>query len=257
MWINLVTDGLPAIALGFEPAEEGAMNRMPREKNESVFAGGVGRHIIIIGILIASLTLGGYMWGYSTLGLSAFNPEQGIAEMSFDELSDMLGNYGFSPERITEELPTQDISAWDELSVEERLSLLEGDGGEEGIELEGSTEGIVGLVERIPRSIAFTILAFTQMFEVMAIHAGDHSSFFREGFKSNRLLLWAVISTFFLQLFVLYVPFMQASFETAPINLTQMIVAFIIGSIVLFAVEIEKYFNRGVQEIEKPATATT
>src|SRR5690606_29980322 len=155
LWINLVTDGLPAIALGFEPAEEGAMRRMPREKNESVFAGGVGRHIIIIGILIAGLTLGGYMWGYSTLGLSAFNPEQGIAEMSFDELSEMLGAYGFSSERITEELPTQDIGAWDELSVEERLSVLEGDSGEEGIELEGSTEGIVGLVERIPRSIAF------------------------------------------------------------------------------------------------------
>ena len=256
LWINLVTDGLPAIALGFEPAEAGVMDRKPRAKDESVFAGGIGRHIIIIGILIAILTLGGYIWGYSTLGLSAFNPEQGIAEMSFDELTDMLGSYGFSAEQITEELPLQDTVAWDELSVEERFDLLNGHGDEEGIELEGSTEGIVGLVERIPRSIAFTILAFTQMFEVMAIHAGDNSSFFREGFKSNRLLLWAVLSTFALQLFVLYVPFMQASFETAPINLTQMIVAFFLGSAVLFAVEIEKYFNRSEHETEKPVPVT-
>ena len=113
------------------------------------------------------------------------------------------------------------------------------------------------MVERIPRSIAFTILAFTQMFEVMAIHAGDHSSFFRQGFKSNRLLLWAVLSTFALQLIVLYVPFMQASFETAPLNLTQMIVAFVLGSVILFAVEIEKYLNRTVfSEKNETQTAT-
>jgi Ca2+-transporting ATPase len=92
------------------------------------------------------------------------------------------------------------------------------------------------------------------MFEVMAIHAGDHSSFFREGFKSNRLLLWAVLSTFVLQLIVLYVPFMQASFETAPLNLTQMLVAFVLGGVVLFAVEIEKYLNRKTFETEKPQT---
>ena len=72
LWINLVTDGLPAIALGFEPAEAGVMDRQPRSKDESVFAGGIGRHIIVIGILIAILTLGGYMWGYTTLGMNVF-----------------------------------------------------------------------------------------------------------------------------------------------------------------------------------------
>ena len=60
-----------------------------------------------------------------------------------------------------------------------------------------------------------------------------------------------------LQLIVLYVPFMQTSFETAPINLTQMIVAFILGGVILFAVEIEKYLNRTVfaEEKAKPVTA--
>lgn len=258
LWINLVTDGLPAIALGFEPAEAGVMDRKPRSKDESVFAGGIGRHIIFIGILIAILTLGGYIWGFSTLGLNAFNPEAGIAEMSSDELLEVLGAYGFSEATIIAELPTQDATLWDATPVEDRLALLEGHGrgGEEAAPLEGSSEGIVGLVERIPRSIAFTILAFTQMFEVMAIHAGDNSSFFREGFKSNRLLLWAVLSTFALQLIVLYVPFMQISFETAPINLTQMLVALVLGSIVLFAVEIEKYFNRTVIDEVKSVSAS-
>ncbi len=256
LWINLVTDGLPAIALGFEPAEEGVMERKPRHKDESVFAGGIGRHIILIGILIAILTLGGYIWGYNNIGVNVFNPENSVAELDSSELLALLDDYGFDEQDVIENLPI-DVTTWDAASAEERLEFLGGHSiDDEGIELEGSSEGIVGLVERIPRSIAFTILAFTQMFEVMAIHAGDKSSFFRDGFKKNRLLLWAVLSTFILQLIVLYVPFMQTSFETAPINLTQMIVAFGVGSIVLFAVEIEKYFNRSSSPSNKaPATA--
>ncbi|MGJ3237529.1 MAG: cation-translocating P-type ATPase [Anaerolineae bacterium] len=256
LWINLVTDGLPAIALGFEPAEEGVMARSPRDKDESVFAGGVGRHIIVIGILIAVLTLGGYVWGYSTLGLNAFNPEEGIAEMTTDELIEQLAGFGYDEEQVLEAMPVDSTLAWDDASVEDRLALLSGEGtAEDALGHDGTSDGIVGLVSRIPRSIAFTILAFTQMFEVMAIHAGDQSSFFREGFKRNNLLLWAVLSTFALQLIVLYVPFMQASFETAPINLTQILVAFALGSVVLFAVEIEKVLNRTVFADRQSQTA--
>ena len=50
--------------------------------------------------------------------------------------------------------------------------------------------------ERIPRTLAFTVLAFTQMFQVVAIHAGDRVSFFQAGFKGNPLMFWAVLSTF-------------------------------------------------------------
>lgn len=53
LWINLVTDGLPALALAFEPAEENTMTRPPRGRNESLFAGGVGRSIIVMGAVMA------------------------------------------------------------------------------------------------------------------------------------------------------------------------------------------------------------
>lgn len=55
--INLVTDGLPAIALGLEPAEEGVMNRRPRRSDESVFSQGLLSTIIFRGILIGLTTL--------------------------------------------------------------------------------------------------------------------------------------------------------------------------------------------------------
>ncbi len=57
LWINLVTDGLPAISLSFEKAEKDIMNRPPRPPQESVFAGGRGLHIIWVGMLMAAIAL--------------------------------------------------------------------------------------------------------------------------------------------------------------------------------------------------------
>ncbi len=57
LWINLVTDSLPAIALGMEPVEDGVMNQKPKPKNEGIFANGFGIRIVLQGILFAVLTL--------------------------------------------------------------------------------------------------------------------------------------------------------------------------------------------------------
>jgi Ca2+-transporting ATPase len=57
LWINLVSDGLPAISLSFEKAEKNIMNRPPRPPQESVFAKGRGLHIIWVGLLMAAIAL--------------------------------------------------------------------------------------------------------------------------------------------------------------------------------------------------------
>lgn len=62
LWINLVTDGLPGLALASEKAEKNVMNRPPRPSGESLFAQGIGIHIIWVGILMASITLGIQAW---------------------------------------------------------------------------------------------------------------------------------------------------------------------------------------------------
>ncbi|MHB9145440.1 MAG: calcium-translocating P-type ATPase, SERCA-type [Symbiobacteriia bacterium] len=58
LWVNLVTDGLPAMALGVDPAEPDVMRRPPRQPNESVFSRGLGRKIAIRGVMIGVLVLG-------------------------------------------------------------------------------------------------------------------------------------------------------------------------------------------------------
>ncbi len=57
LWINLVTDGLPGLALANEKAELDIMKRKPRPPGESMFADGIGMHIIWVGILMAGITL--------------------------------------------------------------------------------------------------------------------------------------------------------------------------------------------------------
>lgn len=68
LWINLVTDSFPAIALGMEPVEEDIMERKPRPKNESIFAHGLGIRILLQGVMFAVLTLFGFWYGEQETG---------------------------------------------------------------------------------------------------------------------------------------------------------------------------------------------
>ena len=63
LWINLITDSLPAIALGMEGTEKDIMNRPPRPKSEGLFAHGYWLRIIVQGCMFAALTLGAYFIG--------------------------------------------------------------------------------------------------------------------------------------------------------------------------------------------------
>ncbi len=69
LWLNLVTDGPPALALGLERPQKGIMNRPPRRPGESLFSGGVGVRILWQGILIGLMSLSAYWlalrWGRS------------------------------------------------------------------------------------------------------------------------------------------------------------------------------------------------
>ena len=64
LWINLVTDCFPALALGMEEAEEDIMTRSPREPNEGIFSGGVAFDIFYQGVMTAVITLAAYFIGH-------------------------------------------------------------------------------------------------------------------------------------------------------------------------------------------------
>ncbi|WP_414569866.1 cation-translocating P-type ATPase [Nostoc sp. CCY 9925] len=64
LWMNLVTDGLPALALAVEPPEPDVMKRPPFSPRESIFARGLGSYMIRIGIIFAIITIALMWWAY-------------------------------------------------------------------------------------------------------------------------------------------------------------------------------------------------
>ncbi len=68
LWINLVTDGLPALALSAEPEERDIMKRPPRHPGESIFAHGLGYHAIWVGLLMAGVVLFVQSWSIRNAG---------------------------------------------------------------------------------------------------------------------------------------------------------------------------------------------
>lgn len=165
LWINLVTDGLPGIAMAYEKEEPDVMNRPPRPLNESIFAEGLGWHVIWVGFLLGFLTLFAY------------------------QLSQNLG--------------------WHQQAT----------------------------------TIAFSVLCLSQLGHALSIRSSRYSTF-SIGFLSNRILIFAVVITFLMQLALIYVPLFNATFKTTPLSLTQLVFVLIMSTLIFFAVEIEKYLIR-------------
>jgi Ca2+-transporting ATPase len=164
LWMNLVTDGLPALALGVEPAEFDTMRRPPYPPGESIFARGMARHILWVGLLMGVISLG----------------------------------VGFSYWRANDQ-------TW--------------------------------------QTIVFSTLTLSQMAHVLAIRS-EQNSLFRIGLFSNKPLLGAVLLTFFLQLALIYVPFLQGFFHTSALSAGHLAIVLGLSSLIFLAVELEKWLTR-------------
>ena len=73
LWINLLTDTLPAIALGMDPGDPDVMGQPPRNPKESFFAGGAGKSVLVGGVLIGLLTILAFWLGYYENGFSPYD----------------------------------------------------------------------------------------------------------------------------------------------------------------------------------------
>ena len=62
LWINLITDGLPGLALAYEPSEKNSMQRPPIDPRQTIFANGLGWFIVLVGMLVGGLTIATQAW---------------------------------------------------------------------------------------------------------------------------------------------------------------------------------------------------
>lgn len=84
LWINLITDSLPAISLGVDPGDHDVMLYKPRNPKESFFARGAGLRAIIGGVLIGIFTLLAFYWGLTEHGYTVNNIEAIAADPNFE-----------------------------------------------------------------------------------------------------------------------------------------------------------------------------
>lgn len=75
LWINLITDTLPAVALGMDPGDPNVMKEKPRELNENFFSHGGTQRVIVAGILIGLLTAAAFLIGYFEHGYNPFKDQ--------------------------------------------------------------------------------------------------------------------------------------------------------------------------------------
>ncbi len=163
LWVNLITDGAPSLALTAEPPERNVMARPPRAPGESLFVHGMWQHIIWVGLLIGGLCLGVQAWAIST------------------------GHH------------------W--------------------------------------RTMVFTVLCLAQFAHVLAIRS-EYDSLFSLGISSNRVLSWVLLVSVIVQLSVIYVPVLHDIFRVEYLDIPELVLCFVLASVVFWAVELEKFLIR-------------
>ncbi|MBO1074678.1 cation-translocating P-type ATPase [Roseomonas marmotae] len=166
LWINLVTDGAPALALGVDPVDAGTMTQPPRPRGEGVITRRMWKGIFFVGIIMATGTL-------LVLDLS---------------------------------LPG---------------GMIEGTGSLDHAQ-----------------TMAFTTLTFFQIFNVLNARSDERSAFI--GLLANGWLLAAIVLSVFLQVLVIYTPFLQQAFSTAPLDGGDWLVCITVASSVLWLRELDK-----------------
>ena len=127
LWINLVTDCFPALALGLEKEEPNIMKRMPRKSTDGIFAQGMGIDVLSQGLIVTVLTLAAYVIGYIDAAGGQPMPENETCKMAMTmafltmSMCEIFHSFNMRSQRQSIfKLPTQNWAIWGSMA----LSLL-------------------------------------------------------------------------------------------------------------------------------------
>ena len=127
LWINLVTDCFPALALGLEKEEPNIMKRMPRKSTDGIFAQGMGIDVLYQGLIVTVLTLAAYVIGYIDAAGGQPMPENETCKMAMTmafltmSMCEIFHSFNMRSQRQSIfKLPTQNWAIWGSMA----LSLL-------------------------------------------------------------------------------------------------------------------------------------
>jgi P-type Ca2+ transporter type 2A len=228
LWVNLVTDGLPATALSFNPPDHDLMNRPPRKRDEALVGGWLFFRYMVIGIYVGAATVFGYVWWFMMYEhgpqitfyqlVSPFSKSFGL-----HLLSHFLQSHFHKCSTKSPQFATTDCSIFAPSAVTSRT---------------GST-------------MSLSILVVIEMFNAMNALSSSESLLTMPLWK-NMKLIYAITLSMVLHFAILYIPFLQGLFSIEPLNWTEWQAVILISLPVIFIDEGLKFVERMLYI--KPAT---
>lgn len=212
LWINLVTDGLPALALSVDPTDPDIMGHKPRQKHERIIGKGTLATIVLVGVIMMLGTLGTFKFAMGNPQSIAFSGHPVLEDWQFE------GSFrSFLADGQPEENKnSQDVS----LTAPGRLELKK--------------EHLL----KYPQTMAFTVLMMFQMFNVLNCQT-EKKPILKRGLFTNPWLWLAIGTSIVLQLVVIYTP-LSAFFRTVPLSLKDWGIVIAVSSTVLAITELVK-----------------
>ncbi|MBN2156651.1 MAG: HAD-IC family P-type ATPase [Candidatus Lokiarchaeota archaeon] len=216
LWINLVTDGLPGVALSVDPYDPSLMARPPRDPSESIITRRFASTMVIRGVVITIFILFLY-WMYG-----------GAVQGWLDKFPGWL---------IEKELPTSSylVPNWFEQWYAEWAI---------------DNPGLVSEISKLDwynvwdaRSTLFNCLVIGELINAYNSRS-EYGSLFNIRFFSNMALFWSVIISLALTVLIFYVPFASTIFRLIPLSWDEWLITFAFATPVFFTVEILKIFYR-------------
>lgn len=186
LWVNLVTDGPPATALGFNPPDLDVMKKPPRSKDEALISGWVFFRYLVIGLYVGFATVGIFVWWF----VMGVDTSDGHTLVSFAELA----RWGQCP-------------AWESFQANTVYGMDPS---------QPCTYFQAGKIKA--STLSLTVLVVIEMFN--ALNAlSQNGSLYHIPPWSNPWLILAIIGSLSIHLCVLYIPFLAAVFNVVPLTL--------------------------------------
>jgi len=207
LWVNFVTDGLPATALGFNPPDPNIMDQKPRPRNEQIVNRWTAIRYAVVGTYVGAAVVGGFIWWYIS--------------------------YSNGPKLTWEQLIN-----WEKCGKTEMIEDSSVYSGPCSI-FDAGAEGRL----REAQTIALSILVTIEMFNAMN-SVSENQSLLSVPFWINRQLVGAITLSFLLHFAILYIPWLSSIFDVTPIGSEEWWAIFLFSFPVIPIDEVLKFISR-------------
>ncbi|MQL72468.1 hypothetical protein Taro_004802 [Colocasia esculenta] len=220
LWVNLVTDGPPATALGFNPADVDIMHKPPRKSNDALINSWVMFRYLVIGTYVGIATVGIFIVWYTQASF-----------MGIDLISD-----GHTLVTLAQ------LRSWGECPSWKNFSSSSFSAGDRIISFSDPCDYFsVGKVKAM--TLSLSVLVAIEMFNSLNALSEDNSLITMPPWR-NPWLLAAMVLSFGLHMMILYVPLLASVFGVVPLSLNEWLLVLLVSAPVVLIDEVLKFVGR-------------